>query len=170
MSGPLLVVCCGLPGVGKSTVSSYIADERSATRLRTDEVRHDLFENPSYTPDEGRRTYEELFERTREHLDARQDVVVDGTFKYARERDRADTLGAEAGATVRFVHVTCPPAVVRERIQARTDDASDADVEVYLKHRDQFEPLARDHVTVDNSGDLTDTYRQVDEQLLADTE
>lgn len=170
MSGPLLVVCCGLPGVGKSTVSAYIADERSAARLRTDEVRHDLFENPSYTPDEGHRTYEELFERTRNQLGAGRDVVVDGTFKSARERDRAETLGEETGSTVRFVHVTCPPAVVRERIQSRTDDASDADVSVYQKHRDQFESPARDHVTVDNSGDLADTYRQVDRRLLADTE
>lgn len=170
MSGPLLVVCCGLPGVGKSTVSAYIANERSATRLRTDEVRHDLFETPSYSPEEGRRTYEELFERTRERLEAGQDVVVDGTFKYARERDQAETLGEKSGATVRFVHVTCPPAVVRERIQSRTDDASDADVSVYQKHRDQFESPTRDHVTVDNSGDLTDTYRQVDEQFLAGAE
>jgi predicted kinase len=170
MSGPLLVVCCGLPGVGKSTVSAYIAENRSATRLRTDEVRHDLFENPSYTPDEGRRTYEELFERTREQLNAGVDVVVDGTFKHARERDQAETLAADAGTTLRFVHVTCPPAVVRERIQSRTDDASDADVSVYQKHRDQFEPLERDHVTVDNSGDLTSTHRQVDRRLLADEE
>jgi len=170
MPGPLLVVCCGLPGVGKSTVSAYIAERCSAARLRTDEVRHDLFENPSYTPDEGRKTYAELFERTRTQLNAGRGVVVDGTFKHARERNRAKTLGEETGATVRFVRVTCPPAVVRERIQSRTDDASDADVSVYQKHRDQFEPLTRDHVTVDNSGELSDTYRQVDRRFPLDTE
>jgi predicted kinase len=166
MAGPLLVVCCGLPGVGKSTVSAYITEQRSATRYRTDELRHELFETPSYTTAEGRATYEELFDRTEERLEGETDVVVDGTFKYARERDRAAQLGEEHGATVRFVRVTCPPAVVCERIQSRTDDASDADVSVYQSHRDQFEPLAREHVTVDNSGDLDDTYRQIDRTVL----
>jgi predicted kinase len=170
MAGPLLVVCCGLPGVGKSTVSEYTAEQLSATRYRTDEIRHELFEEPSYTSVEGRRTYDELFERTREQLDAGRSVVVDGTFKNTSVRDRVTAIGEETSATVRFVHVTCPPAVVRERIRARTGDASDADVSVYQKHREQFEPLACDHISIDNSGDLAETYRQVDRHVLPDDE
>jgi predicted kinase len=170
MSGPLLVVCCGLPGVGKSTVSRYVAEQLPATRYRTDEVRHDLFGDPSYTSAETRSTYDELLERARAGLETGQDVVVDGTFKYDRERDRAAAVGEGTGATVRFVRVTCPPAVVRERIQSRTDDASDADVDVYRKHREQFDPLAREHLTVDNGGDLADTYRQVDRRVLPDSD
>lgn len=169
MAGPLLVVCCGLPGVGKSTISGYIAEQLPATRCRTDEVRHDVFAEPSYTPAETRSTYEELFERACARLDDGRNVVVDGTFKDARARDEIVSVAEETGAAVQFVRVTCPPAVVRERIQSRTDDASDADVSVYQKHRDQFEPLARAHVTVDNGGDLADTYRQVDSLVLADT-
>jgi len=166
MPSPLLVACCGLPGVGKSTVSAYVAEQLPATRHRSDEVRHDLFDDPEYTPAEGRRTYDELLDRTRAGLDAGEAVVVDGTFKHADDRDRVVSIAAETGATLRLVHVTCPPAVVRDRLRSRTDDASDADVDVYQQHREQFEPLDREHVTVDNSGSLEDTYRQVDRRLL----
>lgn len=166
MPSPLLVACCGLPGVGKSTVSAYVAEQLPAARHRSDEVRHDLFDDPKYTPAEGRRTYEELLDRTRAGLDAGEAVVVDGTFKHVRDRDRIVSVAAETGATARFVHVTCPPTLVRDRLRSRTDDASDADVDVYRQHREQFEPLDREHVTVDNSGSLEDTYRQVDRRLL----
>jgi hypothetical protein len=168
MHSPLLVACCGLPGVGKSTVSAYVAEQLPAARHRSDEVRHDLFDDPEYTPAEGRRTYDELLNRTRAGLDAGEAVVVDGTFKHVDDRDRIVSVAVETGVTARFVHVTCPPAVVRDRLRSRTDDASDADVDVYRKHREQFEPLDREHVAIDNSGSLEDTYRQVDRHLLSD--
>jgi predicted kinase len=170
MGGSLLVVCCGLPGVGKSTVSEHIAEHLAAKRYRTDEIRHDLFEDPAYTAAETRRTYDELIDRTRTRLEAGRNVVVDGTFKRASERDRVAAVGETTGATVQFVRITCPPSVVCERIESRTDDASDADVSVYHKHREQFEPLARDHVEIDNGGALSDTYRQVDNHVLSATE
>jgi predicted kinase len=53
--------------------------------------------------------------------------------------------------------------VVRDRIERREDDESDADFEVHRLYRETFDPLARDHVTVDNSDGLEVTRRQVAE-------
>ena len=166
MDHPSLVVCCGLPGVGKSTVSAYIAEHLPAVRYRSDKVRQKLVAEPTYSRAETRRTYDELRERAREHLDTGRSVVLDGTFKTAAERDRTARLGETTDATVRLVHVTCPPAVARERIRNRTDDASEADIAVYEELREAFDPLDREHVTVDNGGALADTYRQVDSKLI----
>ncbi|WP_201289209.1 AAA family ATPase [Halovenus carboxidivorans] len=166
MSGPLLIVYCGLPGVGKSTVSAYTADQLSAVRLRSDEVRYDLFDEPEYTAEEMRRTYDELLDRARQRLAAGEDVVVDGTFKEADKREQAAAIAAETDATVYFVRVTCPPDTVRERLEARTDDASDADLSVYQKHREQFEAIDREHVVIDNGGSLPTTRSRVDRKLL----
>lgn len=166
MHSPRLVVYCGLPGVGKSTVSEYTAEQLSAIRYRSDEVRYDLFDDPAYTPEEMARTYEEMLDRTREDLDAGRDVVVDGTFKRARDREEARAIARETGAQLQFVRVTCPPAVVRDRITSRTDDASDADLSVYEKLREEFEPLECDHVVIDNSGSLAETREQVDRKLF----
>lgn len=166
MAGPLFVVHCGLPGVGKSTVSAYTARQLDARRYRNDEVRKDLFDEPTYTAEETRRTYEELLDRARADLVAGEDVVVDATFTECWERDLAAEVATETGARVTLVHVTCPRAVVRERIRERTDDPSDADLAVYERLRAEFEPLERDHVTVDNGGSLAATRTQVDERVL----
>ena len=166
MSGSLLVVHCGLPGVGKSTVSAYTSSRIGAERYRNDEVRKELFPDPAYTAEETRETYEVLLGRARTTLEAGRDVVVDATFTERRERDRAATAAATAGADIEFVHVTCRPTVARERIRTRADDPSDADLAVYEQLREAFEPLERDHVTIDNSGSRADTRRQVDERVL----
>ena len=44
LSAPTLVVVCGLPGVGKSTVAGVVSDRLEASRLRTDVVRKELFD------------------------------------------------------------------------------------------------------------------------------
>jgi predicted kinase len=152
--------------VGKSTVSEYTAEGLSAVRFRSDEVRYDLFENPAYTPEEIQQTYEEMLDRAGRELDAGRDVVVDGTFKEVSQRDRARAVARETDARLQFVRVTCPPEVVRDRLDDRTDDASDADLSVYKQHRAKFEPLDVEHVCIDNGGSLAETREQVEQKLL----
>ena len=43
-SKPVLVIVGGVPGAGKSTVAELIADRLGAERLRSDEIRKELFE------------------------------------------------------------------------------------------------------------------------------
>jgi len=160
---PSLVVVCGLPGAGKTTVAGVAADRLGARRLRTDVVRKELFPDPDYTDEEADAVYGELLDRAGEGLAAGRPVVLDGTFHEAEYRDRAAAAAAEHGAAVALVRVTCDRAVVRERMRARTDDESDADFRIHEVFRDRFEPLTREHAVVDNSGDLAATRRQVRE-------
>jgi predicted kinase len=157
----MLVVVCGLPGVGKTTVARMIADRLGVEPLRTDVVRRELFPDPTYSDEERRAVYEALFDRARERLDRGTDVVLDGTFTDAAPRERTHELAAAAGTERRLVEVTCEESVVRERIAGRTDDESDADFEVYRTLESTFEPLAGAHATVDNSGGHDALRRQV---------
>ncbi|MFB6177910.1 MAG: AAA family ATPase, partial [Halobaculum sp.] len=52
-----LVVVCGPPGVGKTTVASEAADQVDGTVLRTDVVRKDLFPEPTYDEAETEAVY-----------------------------------------------------------------------------------------------------------------
>lgn len=157
-----VIVVCGLPGVGKSTVSRAIADAVDGEVIRTDVVRQEIVENPVYTAEEKRRVYEALFDRARDHVEAGGTVVLDGTYRRREYRDRASELGDELGAGFSLVAVECDESVVERRIAERENDASEADFEVYRQYRDAFDAIERDHVTVDNSGDLPSTHRQVD--------
>lgn len=168
MSRPSLIVYCGLPGVGKSAAAAYTADRLPATRYRSDEVRKELFPDPDYTAAETAATYDELLERARETLAAGSNVVLDATFRSKEYRDRAAAVGCEAADDVAFVRVTCETDVVTDRLERRTtsESVSDAGVREYRIVSESFEPLERDHVVVDNSGTLEETYRQIDRSVL----
>ncbi|WP_081655649.1 AAA family ATPase [Halopiger goleimassiliensis] len=166
MARPTLIVYCGLPGVGKSVASAYTASNLPAERYRSDEVRKQLFPDPEYTSAETQATYDELLERARADLEAGSNVVLDATFRTTRLRERAATLADDAGADVVFTRVTCDADVVETRLEERTNSVSDADLRVYNLVKESFEPLERDHVVIDNSGSLEETYRQIDRSLL----
>lgn len=161
----MLVVVCGLPGVGKTTVARHATQRLDATLLRTDVIRKELVDSPEYTPEESRRVYCEMFDRAHALLAADEHVVLDATFTDAAERDRAHDLADETDTGLWVLRVTCDVDTVRERLPDRDGDASDADFDIHLQLRETRDPLECDHDTVDNSGSLQHTARQVDAVL-----
>ena len=161
-AGPQLVVVCGLPGVGKSTVAGWIADRLDAVHLRTDEIRKELFPDPAYTDAETQAVYDTLVERGEAAVARGESAVLDGTFKSRSHRTGPRQAAREQDVPWRMVKVDAEPSVVRERIRQRTDDPSDADVEIYDLFRRQFEPIEEGHMTVDNTGEFEDTVSQLE--------
>ncbi|WP_435333884.1 AAA family ATPase [Haloarchaeobius sp. TZWWS8] len=157
----MLVIVCGLPGVGKTTVAEDVAERVDATRFRTDVIRKELFDDPDYTEVESYMVYETLFERAKELLGEGERVVLDATFQREADRLRAKAIASLLDVPFDCYEVTCDEAVVRERIAAREGDASDADFEIHQYYRDIFDPLSMPHTTIDNSGSEEETAEQV---------
>ena len=156
-----LVVVCGLPGVGKTTVAERIADHVDGRIRRTDVIRKELFPDPEYTDAETEAVYEELLARARDDVDAGDAVVLDATFADDRFRSRAREVAAETAAGFDLVEVACDEEVVERRIERR-DGISDADFEIHLHFKELFDDVASEHVRVDNSGTESETFAQVD--------
>lgn len=152
---------CGLPGVGKTTVSEAVSDRFGSELLRTDVVRRDVVDQPEYTEGEMRRVYEAMFDRAGDHLARGTSAVLDGTFKREDYRTRARGLAEDHDAAFHLVRVECDRDVVRDRMAAREDDASDADFEIHERFREEFEPIQIDHATVDNSRGVVETRRRI---------
>ena len=156
---PVLVAVCGYPGVGKSTVAETLTEWLGATRLRTDAVRKELDDDPTYAPEESKIVYETVFRRAREHL-ADGPVVVDASFADRRHRAQAQRVARDVGVPFTLVRVHCEQSVVIGRIRDR-EGISDADVEIYHHVKSFFDPLRVEHTTVDNSGEWDQTVEQL---------
>ena len=163
-----LVVVCGPPGVGKTTVARTAADYLGGSVLRTDVVRKDLSPEPSYDDAATRAVYDQLLSRAQTRLAAGDSVVLDGTFRTRTQRERAAVTAATVGSGFRLFRVACEESVVRRRLAAREDDASDADFGIYQTVREQFESVALDHDRIDNTGTSGATCRRVERLLRAD--
>src|SRR5690606_24121176 len=77
-----------------------------------------------------RRTYASLRDRARVALQAGYPVIIDAAFLRATERDDFRALAQELGVPFAILHCRADPAVLRERVSARSerrDDASEAD-------------------------------------------
>lgn len=164
--GPTLVAVCGCPGVGKSTVARTLAEWLDATWLRTDAVRKELFEEPTYEPEESKSVYQTAMDRARAALPDRP-VIVDASFADRRHRAAVQRVAAECGVPFTLLQVHCDESVTIDRIRDR-EDISDADVEVYHEIKDSFDPLWTEHITVDNSDSWDATVEQLEVLSLWD--
>jgi len=157
----VLVVVCGLPGVGKTTVARRVADHVDGRVLRTDVIRKELFPDPTYSDEETAAVYEELVARARDRVSAGDAVVLDATFADERFRHDVRRMATEAARGFELVKVECEESVVKRRIERR-DGISDADFDIHLRFKELFDGIDTDHLVVDNSGEEAATFDQID--------
>ncbi len=132
----------GLSGSGKSTFARAAAPglgvAPGAVVLRSDELRKRLWgaapleklPAEAYTPEFGAKVYTRLFEEAALVLATGASVVLDAVFLKPEERQQAADLAARAGVPFQGVWLQAPAELLRQRVDARTGDASDADVAV----------------------------------------
>lgn len=149
-----IVVVCGLPGVGKTTFAQWLADDLDAVHLRTDVVRKEMVDDPTYKSAETDAVYKEMLARGGELLRDGHAVVLDGTYRKQRHRYEALELADDHAVPCLFYKVECDRDVVQQRLADRTDDASDADWEIH--NRLTFDRLERPHLLVDNTPEEPD--------------
>jgi hypothetical protein len=149
-----LILVCGLPGTGKTSVAEAIAKKTDARILSTDIIRKEMLSNPAYTEDEKTLVYSMLFNMAGMMLKDGRNVVLDGTFYKKELRDNVKELAVKTKSELSIIEVVCDERLIRERLAKRckTCCASDADFAVYKKLRKSFEQIKEKHFTIDTSG------------------
>jgi hypothetical protein len=151
---PALVLCCGLPGSGKSWLAARIAQPFEAVVENSDLTRKRLagiaptvsagtgLDRGSYGAEATRLTYQALLDAARGHLAAGRTVVVDAGYRAAEQRRPFYALAIEAGLPFVLVHVDSAEAVILSRLRQRAQEShvvSDAGERVYHAVKDRFE-------------------------------
>jgi predicted kinase len=149
----MLVLVCGLPGTGKSTVAKELAKSINGKLLRTDIIRKEVFKKPKYTEREKQNVYELLFSRAEQLLSKNISCVLDGTFYKKSLREKAHDVAKKTGAKFEIIECICPEKVIHKRMKKRTktSDASDADFRIYEKMKNEYEPIEEKHIVIDTS-------------------
>ncbi|MBA4016784.1 MAG: hypothetical protein C0483_06330 [Pirellula sp.] len=138
-----LYVMRGLMGTGKSTLAAALALETASERIRTDDVRRELFDDlppeasfggGKYGPEQKRLVYEEVLRRCERRLCDGQSVIADGMFLDDEALRKAAEVAATTGAQIVVVECRCSAELAKQRIAvrlARAADSSEARPELY---------------------------------------
>ena len=127
-----------------------------------------MFAEPRYTGGEHAAVYGWCHTVLKSSLLVGRSVIFDATNLEERVRRRVYDIVEDCKARLEIVWVTCPPAVVQERMLRRRlrlddDDVSDADWPVYLDLRRKAEPIRRPHLVINTAT----AYDTVFERLVA---
>jgi hypothetical protein len=176
---PALVLIGGLPGSGKSTLARGLAERGGFTVIRSDVVRkelaglepntsgHNELDQGIYTAEMTSRTYAECLRRTEELLFDVARVIVDANFGTEDQRRLFLDVAARWCVPVHFFVCRVTPTVARQRITARRNDASDADVAIYEKLAARWQEPSRSTAfhDVDTDAAPEDALEQAIEEL-----
>jgi predicted kinase len=153
----LIVLFCGLPGVGKTSLANELAPLINAIVLSTDKIRKEVISKPTYTKEEKRLIYDVMLLVARYLHDAAGiNCILDATFNTEKSRRAAiEKLVNVSSDQIYIVECICPEDVVITRLKARKGDYSDADIDIYRKMKQLYEPVKEmeKHIVIDTSQD-----------------
>lgn len=172
-----LIITHGFSASGKSTVSQQLLENSKLIRIRSDVERKRIFnylnKNDSmsdvgtdiYSLNATQKTYEKLLALSSQILDSGFSVLVDAAFLKYEQRCKFQNLAQEKNINYVILDVTASDDVLRQRIQNRKHDISDADLNVLedqLKSSEIFRNQELTHVIT------VDTEKYLNIEILID--
>ncbi|MGD8300562.1 MAG: ATP-binding protein [Nitrosopumilaceae archaeon] len=147
----MLVITCGLPGVGKTTFAKKLAPLINAVVLSTDQIRKELIALPSYEKDERKLIYDVMILMAKYLHNSGINCILDATFNKENSRMEVKKKLEIQDCNFFVIECLCPENVVMDRLKNRRNDYSDAGIEVYQKMKKIYEPVKIKHITIDTS-------------------
>jgi uncharacterized protein len=165
---PRLVAIGGVSGTGKTSLAHALAPDlgpvSGARIVRSDVLRKREFgaapetrlAPDAYNPEITERVYRTLCAQAAEALSAGYAVIADAVFLRPDEREAIAETARAKGVPFTGLWLDAPPDLLAHRIEARRDDASDADVEV-MRRQLGHDPGAVAWARIDAGADASAT-------------
>ncbi len=145
----MIILICGLPGVGKTTLARKLAVLIRGVVLSTDKIRKEMIQNPTYSRQEREMIYNILLLLAKYLHEAGVNCILDATFNRKRSRDKVKDFLKLPENQIITIECVCPEQIVWARLKKRERDYSDADYAIYKRMKKIFEPIDSPHITVD---------------------
>ena len=171
MASARLIIVCGVPGAGKSTLAARAVERWGAVAFASETFAEQLgaaarSASGDLTREAIAHAYAAMGEAVRGELAAGRLVVAAGSFRAEEQRRRFRDIAAGCGAAVTTLRVACPVAVAAERVRARLatgergpDAPSIAGIDAELSRATDIDAV------VPNDAAVEDLYRRVDALL-----
>jgi predicted kinase len=167
---PRLLAVGGFSGSGKSRLARdlapFIGAAPGAVVLRTDVLRKTLMGvGPEiklgidgYTEEMTERTYQRLYDTTARALEMGHAVIADAVFARGEQREAIEQVGRRLGIPFDGLWLESSPEIMRQRIEKRRNNASDATVDV-LDQQLTYDLGPLDWSRLNSSGSKAETLR-----------
>lgn len=137
VDGARLLLTCGLPGAGKTTLAKRLANERHAIRLSKDEWLWALGSTP-WDEATGERVERELWRHAQEVLRLGLSVVLDFGLWARAERDALRIAARDLGVGVELHYLDLPIEELWRRIDLRNADPEWPDTPIRREHLEEW--------------------------------
>ena len=163
---PCLIVLSGLPGTGKSHFAKELGKRLPLLVLESDRLRKVLTPNPKYTRGESARLFAACHLLIEEYLLQDRLVLLDATNLTEGFRQPLYQIADRLSVPVVVARITAEREIVRRRLSDRgagkhPSDYSDAGWRIYSRMYPHEETIARRHLNVDSSGDISRALEEV---------
>ena len=145
----MIVIVLGLPGSGKSYFAEKLAKILHADYVNSDRVRKELFPNRTYSDKEKAVVYDAMLKRMKDSLAQERDLVLDATF---HKKSTRELFTKNTKEIIRYIEVWADDTIVKDRLK-KIRSYSEADYQVHLLIKQEWEPLEEDHFRLQSTND-----------------
>ncbi|MDQ3838709.1 MAG: AAA family ATPase [Thermoproteota archaeon] len=171
----MIILFSGLPGVGKTRLAHELAPLINGVVLSTDKIRKEMISRPTYTKEEKELIYDVmlLVAKYLHNSCSGVNCILDATFNTEESRRQARQKFADITVEqICIVECICPENIVISRLKARRGDYSDADIEIYKKMKQVYEPVKEKyrHIVADTSQDPRVNAEEIKNCIFAEVQ
>lgn len=157
----MIILICGYPGVGKTTLANELGPLINAVILSTDKIRKEIIDKPNYSEEEKKLIYNILLLIAKYLHNSGINCILDATFNNQKAIEDIKKGLNLTDDQFKIVECICPEELIISRIQNRKMGYSDADVSIYRMIKENYEPIQEKHIIVDTSQSLKKIVAEV---------
>lgn len=135
----------GLPGTGKTTFALALAKHLQLAHFNSDMLREELGLKGRYDAATKQLIYTTLLQRVEELLKQGESVIVDATFYKEELRAPFQQAADQLVVPLVWIELWAAAPTIKERV-GQERPYSEADYEVYLRIKKDYEPLEIRHL------------------------